>query len=222
MSRVGEKIKAARQTKGMSKKQLAKKLGVSEKFINEVEIGRRIANQSVIDRLSKILGQEINDVTMNFEEEVYKDDKSKYSIPVKEKKINSVWSDAFSEILKDVPIYDYSLTKSMGFRKLPVINNKIDGYSKDKVVYIKVQDDDMLGFRIQEGDLVLGHLTQEVENNSIFLLEYKGIRAIRQIKKLDNNKVLLISNRGTLRTETVGTKDFKPILKLYKLEINLS
>ena len=42
MSRVGEKIKEARLKSGMTQKVLAKKLGVAEKFINEVETGRRI------------------------------------------------------------------------------------------------------------------------------------------------------------------------------------
>ena len=74
MSRIGDKIRNARQVKKMTQKQLAKKLGVSEKFINEVEIGKRIANQDIIDRLSKILGKEINDITMSFEENIYKEE----------------------------------------------------------------------------------------------------------------------------------------------------
>ena len=37
MSRVGEKIKDARLKSGLSQKALAKKLGVSDKFVNEVE-----------------------------------------------------------------------------------------------------------------------------------------------------------------------------------------
>ena len=37
MSRVGERIKEAREKSGMTQKALAKKLGVAEKFVNEVE-----------------------------------------------------------------------------------------------------------------------------------------------------------------------------------------
>ncbi|WP_446898077.1 helix-turn-helix domain-containing protein [Clostridium sp. LBM24168] len=223
MSRVGEKIKAARQGKGMSQKQLAKKLGVSESFINDVEIGRKIANQSIIDRLSKVLGKEMNDITMSFEEEIYKkeDNKIKYSVLADKKKVNEVWSDAFSDVLKNVPVYNYSLNGPIGFKKLPVIGNKIEGYPKDKVIYINIEEDDMIGFRIQKGDIALGHLTQQIDNNGIFLLEYKDKRAIRQIKKLDNSKVLLVSNKGSLRTETAEIKNLKTILKLDRLEIRL-
>ncbi len=45
MSRVSDKIKEARLKKGLTQKQLAKKLGVAENFINEVESGRKIINE---------------------------------------------------------------------------------------------------------------------------------------------------------------------------------
>ena len=64
MSRVGDKIKEARIKNGLSQKALAKKLGVAEKFINEVELGRRIAQESFIDKASKILKTDFNDVSM--------------------------------------------------------------------------------------------------------------------------------------------------------------
>ena len=55
MSRVGEKIKEARLKAGMTQKALGKKLGVAEKFINEVEIGRKIVQESFIEKAAKIL-----------------------------------------------------------------------------------------------------------------------------------------------------------------------
>lgn len=222
MSRIGDKIKSARQMKKLSQKQLAKKLGVSESFINEVETGKKIANQGLIDRISKILGKEMNDISMSFEEQIYKEENRKEykAVPIT-KTVNEVWTDAFSDVLKNVPIYDYSLNKPENFKRLPVINNKIYGYSKDKVVYIKIQEDDMSGFRMAKGDLAFGHLTQEIQNNAIMLVEYKGIRAIRQVKRLDSSKVLLVSNGGSLRTETIETTNLKPIVQLDKLEINL-
>ena len=64
MSRVGEKIKEARLKSGMTQKVLAKKLGVAEKFINEVETGRRIVQESFIDKAAKILNADLNDVSM--------------------------------------------------------------------------------------------------------------------------------------------------------------
>jgi transcriptional regulator with XRE-family HTH domain len=40
LSRVGERIKEARLKSNMTQKALAKKLGVAEKYINEVELGK--------------------------------------------------------------------------------------------------------------------------------------------------------------------------------------
>ncbi|NLZ47410.1 MAG: helix-turn-helix transcriptional regulator, partial [Clostridiales bacterium] len=69
MSRVAEKIKSLRIEAGMSQKALAKKLGVSESFINDVELGRKIINESMINRVSKIFNKDINDISMSVEVE---------------------------------------------------------------------------------------------------------------------------------------------------------
>lgn len=222
MSRVGENIKNTRNSLGMSQKQLAKKLGVAESFINEVETGRKIANQSLIDRLSKVLGKDINDITMSFEEEVYREEKTqKFSTQPKKESVKDVWSEAFGSVLKSVPIYGYDLNKSTTSKQLPLVNNKVEGYAQDKVLYIEIEDDDMIGFRIAQGDLGFAHITHEIENNAICLIEYNNGRAIRQIRKLDNSKLLLISNKGSLRTETVDSKSIKVLAKLDRIEIKL-
>jgi transcriptional regulator with XRE-family HTH domain len=222
MSRVGENIKNTRNSIGMSQKQLAKKLGVAESFINEVESGRKIANQSLIDRLSKVLGKDINDITMSFEEEVYKEEKTqKFSSEPKKESVKEVWSEAFGSVLKNVPVYRYSLDKAISWKQLPLINNKVEGYAQDKVLYLEIEDDDMIGFRIGSGDLGFAHITHEIQNNTICLIDYNNGKAIRQIRKLDNNKLLLISNKGSLRTETVDSKDIKVLAKLDRIEIKL-
>lgn len=224
MSRVGEKIRSVREGNSMSQKQLAKKLGVSESFINDVENGRKIINQNLIDRISKVLGKQINDITMSFEEEVFKENKNEsnsYSKKSKAKDVNDVWNDAFGSVLKDVPIYKYNLKEKIGSRRMPIMNNKIEGYSQDKVLYIEVEDDDMIGFRMAKGDIAFGFTTHEIENNSICLVEYGNERVIRQVKKLDNNKVLLVSNRKSLRTETVEMKNLNILVKFNRVEIEL-
>lgn len=222
MSRVGEKIKNIRDSIGMSQKQLGKKLGVNESFINEVENGRKIINQNLIDRISKVLGKDINDITMSFEEQVFKEEKDKkYSVTPKKEAVKDVWNEAFGSVLKNIPIYKYDLQKAISFKQLPLINNKVEGYSQDKVFYVQIEDDDMLGFRISKGDLAFAHITHEVENNSICLIEHGSKRVIRQIKRLDNNKVLLISNKGSFRSETAEIKEINIIAKLDSVEIKL-
>ncbi|WP_333886642.1 helix-turn-helix domain-containing protein [Clostridium sp.] len=224
MSRVGEKIKSARMELGISQKSLGKKLGVSEKFINEVELGRKIVSEGIIDKVSKILGKNINDITMSFEEQAYEEERNEKFAPVSKKEktqVQDVWSEAFGSVLKKVPVYGYNMDKVINFKQLPVINNKVEGYAQDKVIYLHIESNDMEGFRIQHGDLALAHITGEIENNSICLVEYNGKRELRQVKKLDNRKILLVSGGSSIRTETVEIKNFKIIAKLDKLEIKL-
>lgn len=227
MSRVGEKIKEARLQSGMSQKALAKKLGVAEKFINEVEMGRRIAQESFIDKASKILKADFNDVSMVVTDEALLEEKK----TIKEVKSNfsrnnktnedEVWTSAFSSVLKNVPIFDYTLKNSKGFKELPIHSNKVDGFAQDKVLYLEIQDDEMSGFRMLKGDLAFANLVKEPSNNGIFLVDYKGKRAIRQIKLLGNSKALLVSNGGSLLTETMNLNEFSVVAKLERLEIRL-
>jgi transcriptional regulator with XRE-family HTH domain len=234
MSRIGEKLKNIREQLGLSQKQLAKKMGVAESFISEIEQGRKIANEGFITKLTKLTGKDINDITMSIEEEASREQLDVKSETIRVNKvspvksstkdlpqINDVWSDALNSVLKTITIYKYDLKQAVGSRQLPVVANKVEGYALDKVIYLQIQDDDMIGFRIASGDIAFAHLTHEVENNAICLVDINGERVIRQIKKLDNSKALLISNKGSLRTETAYIKDINVIARLDRVEIKL-
>ncbi|MGG7154692.1 S24 family peptidase [Clostridium perfringens] len=223
MSRVGERIKEAREKSGMTQKALAKKLGVAEKFVNEVETGRKIINESLISKVSKVLNTDLNDINMVVtDEELQKELKAEKQLRQrKPAEVNEVWNQAFGSVLKNVPIYDYSLAQVKGYKQLATASNKIDGHTANKVFYLKIENNDMTGYRIQENDLALCYSIKEIENNSICLVEFNGKRVIRQIKKLDNVKALLISNNGSMRTETANIKEIKAIAKLYRIEFDL-
>lgn len=230
MSRVGEKLKEARLKSGLTQKALAKKLGVSDKFINEVEIGKRVVQENFIERASKLLNVDLNDISMVVTDEALMEERKEEKAREKENKkvspktlgeTSAVWTEAFSSVLKKVNIYDYSLNNVLGDKELPNYSGKIEGFPVDKVMYLKIADNDMSGFRIMKGDLAFGHLVKEVSNNGIFLIEYKEKRIIRQIKLLGNSRVLLISNEGSVRTETVELNNLKIIAKLERIEFNL-
>lgn len=65
MARVGEELKKSRLEANMSMKQVAKKLGVSESFVNEVELGRRIVNEDLIKRFSKVFNKKIGSMGLD-------------------------------------------------------------------------------------------------------------------------------------------------------------
>ena len=226
MSRVGEKIKEARLKIGMTQKALGKKLGVADKYINDVELGRKVALESFIDKAAKILKTDLNDINMVVTDEAVMEERAafnetKNSNSKKKIETNEVWNEAFASVLKNVPIYDYTLRKDKGFKELPIHSNKVEGYPLDKVFYLEVQDDEMTGFRMLKGDLVFSHLVKEVTNNGIFLVNYKDQIKIRQIKNLGNSKILLVSNGGGLMTETMETREIQVIAKLERIEIKI-
>ena len=223
MSRVGQIIKEARLKSGMSQKVLAKKLGVAEKYINDVELGRKVVQESFIGKAAKILNTDLNDINMVVTDEALMEERKTLEVNKRPKKVETseVWNDAFASVLKSVPVFDYSLNSIKGKKELPVHSNKVEGFPQDKVLYIEVQDNDMSGFRMVKGDLAFAHLVKEPSNNGIFLLDYKGERIIRQLKSLGNSKYLLVSNGGALLTETVTVKDFEVVAKLERIEINL-
>lgn len=225
MSRVGNKIKEARLKANMPQKVLAKKLGVSEKYLNDVELGRKVVQESFITRASKVLNTDLNDISMvvtddDLMNERRELEKSKPKVKTKIEK-DAVWENAFSSVLKNVPIYDYSLRKALSYKELPIHSNKVEGYAQDKVLYLKVQDDEMSGFRMIENDLVFGHLVTEMNGNGFYLINYKGENKIRELRRLDSVKVLVMSNGGRPMTETMNVQDIKVIAKLDRVEIIL-
>ncbi|WP_238918113.1 helix-turn-helix transcriptional regulator [Clostridium sp. YIM B02555] len=221
MSRVGENIKQAREKSGMTAKALAKKLGVAEKFLNEVEMGRKVASEGLIDKAAKVLKADLNDISMVVTDEILMEEKKTFKEIPKKNENSELWTDAFSSVLRSVPIYNYSLSNKKGTKEMPVHSNKIDGYPQDKVFYLEIEDDEMNGFRMLKGDIAFAHSIKEVSNNGFFLIDYKGQRKIRQVKVLGNSKVLLVSNAGNLLTETMELKEIEVIAKLEKVEITL-
>ena len=211
---------------GMTQKALGKKLGVADKYINDIELGRKVALESFIDKAAKILQTDLNDISMVVTDEAVMEERAAFN-EAKTLKNNKpvepseVWNEAFASVLKNVPIYDYTLKNQKGFRELPIHSNKVEGYPLDKVLYLEIEDEEMTGFRMLKGDLAFSHLVKEITNNGIFLVDYKGQRKIRQIKSLGNSKVLLVSNGGSLLTETMETREVQVIAKLERIEIKL-
>ncbi|MFZ5987941.1 MAG: S24 family peptidase [Bacillota bacterium] len=221
MSRMGLEISKLRKEIGMTQKQLAKIVGVSEGFIIDVEAGKRVLKEDLIKKISKALRREVDKLDLYQAEENNKPEPDKNVVKVIEKPVQDIWNDALAGVLMPVPVYTYKMDKAIQTKQLPIISNKVEGYPKDKVFYLTIEDNEMAGFRMSKGDLALVYGTQEIENNAVYLIEYNGTRAIRQIKTLDGGKLLLVSNRGSLSTDVVYKKDVKVIGRLIRLEIIL-
>ena len=222
MSRVGSEIGRLRKEAGMTQKQLAKMVGVTERFIEEVENGKRVMKSDLIERVSKALRQEAGKLELYDEEEVrLRPEPDKTVKKVIEKPVQEVWTDALAGVIMTVPVYDYKMDKAVSVKQLPIIANKVEGCPKDKVFYLMTEGNDMSGFRIMKGDLVLSCRGHEIEKDGIYFIEQNGKRMMRQIRKLGKDKLLLVSNSGSLYTETVSVKEIQTVARLLRIEIAL-
>lgn len=241
MSRIGQEINKLRLQKGLTPKQLARTLGVSENFILDIESGKKIISDDMIGRVSKALDFELGPIGLFASEDRQADmantqgnappayaagriapqTKAAPKTPAQNQPVQEVWDDAFGNILKTVPVYDYRMDRLIDKKLLPIEKNKVEGFQKEKVFYLDIEDTDMSGFRISKGDRALAVLVSDIDADGIYFVEYNGNRAVRQVKKLQADRLLLVSNKGTLVTETVSPKNIKVIAKLVKLEISL-
>ncbi|KNY30449.1 helix-turn-helix domain-containing protein [Pseudobacteroides cellulosolvens] len=219
MSRLGNEISRLRKEVGMTHKQLAKIVGVSKAFIIDVESGKKILSEDLVNKISKALRKEIGKVDLYDDEKYNKPEPDPKVVRIVEKPVQDVWNDALAGVLAAVPVYNYKMDKALNTKKMPIISNKVEGYPKDKVFYLSVEDDDMAGFRIGKGDVALCHSTHEFEKDGIYFVEINDRRVVRQIKSIDASKFLVVSNRGSLITTTLFKKDVKVLAKLIKLEI---
>lgn len=229
MARVGEELKKSRLEANMSMKQVAKKLGVSESFVNEVELGRRIVNEDLIKRFSKVFNKKIGSMGLGSLEESAQSESFERTKEIIKKEVyvapktpvNELWNQAFGENIKNVPIFGYDMKNPLGHQSHVVEKKKIDGYPMDKVVMLKVENDDLKGYRIRKGDLVSGVEAKEIQGTQMMLLSYKGKNLLRKIRNLNNGNVELLTFNETQRSEIVPLKEVTILLKLYKVEIRL-
>ena len=235
MSRVGENIRKAREASGMTEKTLAKKLGVAERFIIDVEAGRRVMNESMIQRSSKILGKNISELGLaSFESTVFKEEKEaqrqsrvqatqrkQVETSAKPAKRNELWDQAFGSNLKNIPIYRSDFKEPVGQSLYPVENGMVRGVASDKAVLVQQETDDLAGYGIKKGSLLLGAPVREINKNGYYLITLNGSNIIRRITKLGNANVLLMRNEQQEISETVSLKEIKPLLQFMRVEIEL-
>lgn len=230
MARVGDELKKSREESGMSLKQVAKKLGVSESFVNEVEQGRRVINEDLINRFSKVFDKKITTIGLGSLEETAAQSESFERTKASIKKevyvapktpVNELWNQAFGENIKNVPIYDYDMKAPMAHKSHVVENKKIDGHPMDRVAMLKAENDDLKGYRIHKGDLVTGVEAKDIQGTQIMLITYKGKNILRKVRNLNNGNVELLSFNESQRSEIVPIKEVKTVLKIYKAEVSL-
>lgn len=223
MNKTGQKIQQARIKRNMTPKQLGKKIGVTASYIEQVESGKKIINESIATKIFKVLevkGDISQEAMARREEVVRARPKPKVVEKVKHNTIDHApsWSGALDNILRKYPIYNAYTKKQVGSKSIPTLEKKVDGYHCDKISFIEVYDVSMSSYSLQEKDVLMIFLTTDITNDKLYYIEYKNIPMIRRLRKEANKKVSLYSDN---QTELVDLEKVKIIGKVVKLERKL-
>lgn len=222
MNRLAKKINEARIGAGLTEKELALKCGLSVSYILQVESGKKIINESVADKILMVLGAK-----EKFIDEEKPVEKPKINeAPKTQEKITieptQVWADALAGVIKKYPVYDLLSNKIVDYKELPIINKKIGGHHPDKIMYLKSSNSEMAAFRIEKGDVLTVYITKEIENGGIYLYEMDGRKMIRQMRREDNNKVLLLKSVNDRSAVAVDLKKVEVLGRIVGNEFAMS
>ncbi len=242
MSRLGDLIRLERTRQGLTHKQVARKCGVSDKYLMEVEAGTRIIADDQARRILKAMGMTqqtesdftLDDIaaTVDLQSAVPQLTKAvEVKKPAKTEKAEdktesdpsvagSIWLDALSGVLKHVPVYN-AVMKEVGHRLLPITNGKIEGASPDKVFYFMAPDNDLRGFRVQRGDLLLVVPAQAAVDGAIMLLQTPQGRVLRKVKRYNDYQAMLQKYDDTFESELKNYNELTFVGRCVRLEAEL-
>jgi len=242
MSRLGDLILLERTRQRMTPKQVARKCGITEKYLLDVESGKRIIGDDQARRILKSIGlREHNEIDFTLDEiaaavdlETIRIAQPKAAAPPSPQPetrrvattdapgeaAGGIWLDALAGVLKAVPVYNAAWAQ-VDRRLLPIEGGRIEGGAPDKVFYFLAPDDSLRGFRVLAGDLVLMVPAQSPVDDAVMLVEYRQRRALRKVRKLDASTVLLQSFDREYEAEPVSVHDVTFAGRAVRAEIAL-
>lgn len=230
MSDLGKMIQAARVKKGLTAKQLAKQCGVAENNIVDIETGRKIASEALLQRFAKILEVKLNTDFADLagceprDQQTVEKTKTSHTghkTQAIQEKATEQWELAFGSVMRKLPIHDLITWQITDYRLQPVINNKIDGFAPDKVVFVKVKGDALQTLGVKAGDLLKVVLVKEILHNGVHLLRLDGKLCIRRTRKVDGDKVLLMDFDRDSKTEIRTMRETEVLGRCLSAEIML-
>ncbi len=215
MNKIAEKIKNKRIKKNMTTKELARKCGLSKRYIEEVESGKKIINESIAKKIFEVLN--INNSTLSqgidtpkkIEKPVVKKE------PVKHKKIdmNPSWEGAFHNIYREYMIYSSKTHSEKGIKKVLTLDKTVDGYKCDKIYFI-LADESLLREHIKKNDILTIFDMKEIINDKIYYLEYKNDKILANIRK-EKQKIVIKTDEKVF---SVDIKEVNILGRVVKIE----
>ncbi|NBG89310.1 helix-turn-helix domain-containing protein [Isachenkonia alkalipeptolytica] len=229
MNRLAEQIKKAREQASLSEKALAKKCGISESYLRDIESGRKVIKEDIAEKILKKLGKSMDFISVAEEPTDEASDKvkagkkqdSKEELQNYDLKPTGSWQKALGNLVKTYPVQRMDNGKVVGEKSLPLMENKVEGYHPDKLFFIEVTDNALQGLRIKKGDIVTVLDTQEIENGALYLINVAKGRMVRKLRKEGSGKIALFQGLEGENGVSKKKSELKIIGKCIKVEFSL-
>jgi transcriptional regulator with XRE-family HTH domain len=202
MNPIAETLRKERLRAGMTEKMLARKCGLSESYVKQVESGKKVVSEQAAEKMLQALGAEADVLHQGANIQHISEDEIKPSVNQKamqkEKETihpiepNAQWSDALAHIIKRFPIENLSTGKVAGYKELPLLGKKIDGCPWEKIRFFEVDTSQFQHHRIYRNDIVMVCENTETVNGKLHVIEIGGQRVIRRLM-MNQNKTMSVS-----------------------------
>lgn len=241
MSIIGTNIKKIRLKQNLTAKQLAKKCGISEAALIEIEDGKKVPTTQLTKLITKGLGVNIDAIEPSYFSDYFDETpENKEAAPShaarvtnsrlaepKQSSANTL-SDALSKAVKKIPVLNkITAGKQIPFegdiidnKFEPVFQGKANNVAGDEFIYYMASDNSMQGARVMKGDLALVFLTESIRDKDIVLFSYKNNTYMRRYKSADNLAVLFPENPD-YETFVADKKDLRIIGKILRVEFKI-
>ncbi len=245
MSRLGDLIRLERTRRQMTCKQVARQCGVSEKFIQDVESGKRIIADDQARRILKTIGLKehteadftLDDIASTVDlqsamprirnaQEARTAARESKTAPEDKKaapeklEAGSIWLDALQGVLRHVPVYN-AVMKEVDHRLLPVSDGRSAGAPADKVYYYMAPDNELRGFRVLRGDYLLVVPAQSPVDGSIMLLKTPVGHVLRKVTVLPRFQAMLQRFDQSCESEIKNFNELTIVGRCVRLEADL-
>ncbi len=239
MSRLGDLIHLERTRRNLTYKQVARMSGVSDKYLQEVEEGRRIIADVQAQRILKNMGMtqttqaefSLDDIASTVDlQSAVPDVVQRAAASSKKREAlsddapgkvdGSIWLDALSNVLRRVPVYN-AVMQEVGHRLLPVENGRIEGAKPEKVFYFMAPDNALRGFRIHRGDKVLIVPQTHMQDGALMLVDSPFGKMLRMVKEMPRFQVMLQTYNEQFESEIQNLADTVFIGRAVRLEADL-
>lgn len=214
----------------MTPNELAKKCGLTESYILSVEAGKKIAPETVIEKLMTTLGgayEQLDPTSLADREPKIAaaptranqsgSNNQAGSKPTETVQLTGQWMDALAGVIRTYPIMRGN--KQQGEIEMVIANKKIEGTHPDHISFVLSQET-IDSFRICDGDLLTLSTDLTMINDKMYYIQYYGKYLVRKLRKEHNGQLTISPGLSGGASEQVPIQQIKTLGRVLKVSFS--